>query len=451
MTWEQFEKMKKRQAGIKPISLSQHDAIYHKGGYKAGSSCQYRESLSKYDPSDDLFGSLAAHHGMFDDSFSRLTPQEEDAEALKSACAKLGVVYPNKGKVRGGRWDSLEAPRYEYTVVDRNVGLFASGRARKDYMVLARPEEAMSFSSKEDAEAVAKAVGGDAKVLDKKGYESFVQTKSSNPIEFPNTLTESDLNKFRVTLNGSTEPYVGKIGNSMFIAKRGSHTSDDHVENEHVANQLHIAAGLNAPRSKIYKVAVSKDERTPVQKYMDMINGKKNGGTEETVMLAEYIPNAVSLEAAWKDAVAKKDEAKKKTIRDQVLAAYPFESFVAGIDLFQNDNALVDSDGKLWMVDNGAAFDYRARGGRKGWFDNRVDPADKENGLMSLLNHKSQTLLRGILAGVSEQDVIKAASRYDFEDLVTKLPVVYQTPALKQYAKALNDLTGINTQNGDSK
>ena len=237
----------------------------------------------------------------------------------------------------------------------------------------------------------------------------------------------------------------------MFIAKRGSHTSDDHVENEHVANQLHIAAGLNAPRSKIYKVAVSKDERTPVQKYMDMINGKKNGGTEETVMLAEYIPNAVSLEAAWKDAVAKKDEAKKKTIRDQVLAAYPFESFVAGIDLFQNDNALVDSDGKLWMVDNGAAFDYRARGGRKGWFDNRVDPADKENGLMSLLNHKSQTLLRGILAGVSEQDVIKAASRYDFEDLVTKLPIVYQTPALKQYAKALNDLTGINTQNGDSK
>lgn len=376
---------------------------------------------------------------MFDDPWDAMTPQERDQEAVKEVCAKMGVKYPANGKVESGRWATALSPKLEYTVVDRDTGLFASGRASRDYMVLARPEEAMSFSDRADAAAVAAATGGNAQVLDRKGYAAFLAKGWTNPCNFPKTLTERDLDGFRVTLNGSTEPYVGKIGDSMFIAKKGSHTSADHVENEHIANELHLAAGLNAPRSRMYDVAISKDTRTAAEKYIDLVNGVKDGGKKERVMLAEYIPNAVSLEAAWNDAVKTGDKAMQGKIRDQVLAAYPFESFVAGIDLFQNDNALVDKDGKLWMVDNGAAFDYRARGGRKGWFNERTDPDDPKTGLMSLVNHPSQTLLRSILKGVTEKDVLKAAQKYDFEALVAKLPKEYQTQGLKAYAKALNE------------
>ena len=157
-------------------------------------------------------------------------------------------------------------------------------------------------------------------------------------------------------------------------------------------------------------------------------------------MLAEYIPNAVALDAAWNDAKRRNDTARMAKIRDEVLKAYPLESFLAGIDVFQNDNALVDADGNLWLVDNGAAFDYRARGGRKGWFNQRTDPSDAKTGHMSLVNHPSQTLLRDILKGVSEKDILSAARKYDFEAIVKSLPDEYQTPRLKQYAAAMNQL-----------
>ena len=424
-------------------SLQQHDVQFHGGHYDGKGKCSYRQQMGKGDGNDVLPGfampSVSAHHGMFDNPWEQMTPQERDQEAVKDVCAKMGVKYPANGKVQSGRWSTALSPKLEYTVVDPETGLFASGRASRDYMVLARSEEAMSFSDRDDAAAVAAATGGNAQVLDRKGYAAFLSKGMKNPCNFPTTLTEADLDGFRVTLNGSTEPYVGKIGDSMFIAKKGSHTSADHVENEHIANELHLAAGLNAPRSRMYDVSVGKDTRTAAEKYMDLVNGVKDAGKKERVMLAEYIPNAVSLEAAWNDSVKTGDKAMQKKIRDQVLAAYPFESFVAGIDLFQNDNALVDNDGKLWMVDNGAAFDFRARGGRNGWFNSRTDPDDPNNGLMSLLNHRSQTLLQGILKGVTEQDVLKAAKRYDFEELVKKLPPEYQTQGLKAYAKALND------------
>lgn len=435
----------------KPTSLQQHDAQFHHGHYDGG-SCKYRRQMAKNDDTDILPGFLFpsapassspvyARHGMFDDIGPKLSPQELDQMAVENVCKRLGVSYPKKGQVRSGRWMSANDPKLEYTVVDADTGLFASGRGNRDYMVLARPEEAMSFSDPDDAAAVAKATGPNAKVLDRKGYKAFVASKVQNPVSFPKTLTEGDLEGFRVTLNGSTEPFVGKIGNSMFIAKKGSHTSADHVRNEDLANRFHLMAGLRAPRSRVYEVDGAKDERTAAQKYMDAVNGIK-GPFKETVMLAEYVPNAVSLEAAWNDAKKAGDKAKQQKIQSEVLKAYPVEAFLAGIDLFQNDNALVDQDGNLWMVDNGAAFDYRARGGRKGWFNERTDPEDPKTGYLSLVKHPQQRLLADVLRGVPDEDIVKAAAAYDFEGLAKKLPQEYQTPGLMQYAQELNKYSG---------
>ena len=431
----------------KPISLQQHDNIYH-GGHYDGGSCKFRKNQSVSDPADVLPGFetfVSSRHGMFDDAPPRYSPQELDQMAVADVCAKNGVDYPRRGKVKSGRWSSLSDPKLEYTVVDADTGLFASGRGNRDYMVLARPEEAMSFEDPYDAAAVARATGKNARVLDRKDYKAFLAQKVQNPVTFPKTLSERDLDGFRVTLNGSTEPYVGKIGDTTFIAKRGTHTSADHVRNEDLANKVHLAAGLRAPRSRVYEVEDSKDNRTAAQKYLDEVNGVK-GPFKETVMLAEYVPNAVALDLAWNEAKRSGDKAKQQKIRDEVLKAYPMESFLAGIDVFQNDNALVDSDGNLWLVDNGAAFDYRARGGRKGWFNERTDPTDPQHGHMSLLNHPAQCLLQDILKGVTEQDVLKATKQYDFEKIVSTLPPEYQTPGLVTYASALNRLSGRGSQ-----
>ena len=427
----------------KPPSLQQHDAQYHHGHYDGG-PCNFRQTMAQGDRSDLLPGfsaPVSARHGMFDDIGPKYSPQELDQMAVASVCKRLGVDFPGNGDVKSGRWMSASDPKLEYTVVDPDTKLFASGRGNRDYMVLARPEEAMSFSDPADAAAVAKATGPNAKVLDRKGYKAFLASKVQNPISFPKTLTEGDLEGFRVTLNGSTEPFVGKIGNSLFIAKKGTHTSADHVRNEDLANRFHLTAGLRAPRSRVYELDGAKDERTPAQKYMDEVNGVK-GPFKETVMLAEYIPNAVSLEAAWNDAKKADDAAKMKKIQSEVLKAYPIEAFVAGIDLFQNDNALVDGDGNLWMVDNGAAFDYRARGGRKGWFNQRTDPADPQNGYFSLARHTSQRLLADILRGIPDSKIVSAAKAYDFEALAKTLPPEYQTPGLMEYARNLNQFSG---------
>ena len=431
----------------KPASLQEHDNHYHGGSYSGG-SCKFRQQLFGLDDPDILPSFAApsssyapARHGMFDDPTLKLSPQELDQQAVAEVCRKQGVEFPAKGKVKSGRWASLSSPRLEYTVVDADTGLFASGRGERDYMVLARPEEAMSFSSPADAAAVAKATSPNAKVLDSKGYDAFVAKKSENPVVFPKTLKPSDLEGFRVTLNGSTEPYVGRIGKSLFIAKKGSHTSADHVRNEDLANRVHLAAGLRAPKSRVYEIAGAKDDRTPAQRYIDEVNGV-SGPYKETVMLAEYIPNAASLDAAWREAKRKNDKAMQKKIRDEVLRAYPLESFLAGIDVFQNDNALVDQGGNVWFVDNGAAFDYRARGGRKGWFDTRTDPKDKAHGHMSLLEHKSQTLLQDILRGVTEREILDATKKYDFSKIVSSLPPEYQTQGLKTYAANLDRLSG---------
>lgn len=431
----------------KPASLQEHDNHYHGGSYQGG-ACKFRQQLFGFDNPDILpsFSSpssfAAARHGIFDDPFLNKTPAELDQEAVAAVCKRQGVEFPAKGKVKSGRWTDLDAPMLEYTVVDTDTGLFASGRGERDYMVLARPEEAMSFSSPADAAAVAKATGPAAKVLDSKGLAAFLAApRRQKEVKFPNTLKEDDLKDFRITLNGSTEPYVGKIGDTLFIAKKGTHTSADHVRNEDIANKFHLTAGLRAPRSRVYEYSVSKDPRTPAQRYMDEVNGQK-GAFKETVMLAEYIPSAVSLDAAWRKALKTNDTAMQKKIRAEVLHAYPVESFLAGIDVFQNDNALVDSKGNLYLVDNGASFDYRARGGRKGWFENRTDPKDKQTGHMSLLENKSQTLLQSILKGVTESDILAETRKYDFEALAKSLPKEYQTASLLEYAKSLNRLSG---------
>ena len=80
--------------------------------------------------------------------------------------------------------------------------------------------------------------------------------QNGNPT-FPAELTAEMLADFRTTPRGCTHPRVGEIDGHRFIAKCGSwsaYSSDEHVHNEFVADNLLRAAGLNVPFSREYRV-----------------------------------------------------------------------------------------------------------------------------------------------------------------------------------------------------
>ena len=129
------------------------------------------------------------------------------------------------------------------------------------------------------------------------------------------------------------------------------------------------------------------------------------------------------------------------------LVETPFECAVvsvaainrAGIDTFTWDNVKVDPDGNLWFVDNGASFDFRACGKRKGWFWTRSDVDHPLNGYLSLANHPNQLSLRTILGLVNGDELWTAAKAFRFSQLVAQLPEAYRKPELVDYAKALEE------------
>ena len=237
---------------------------------------------------------------------------------------------------------------------------------------------------------------------------------------FPETLTADMLRDFVTTPQGCTHPRVGDIGGHHFIAKCGdwsAYSSDDHVHNEVVADNILRAAGLLVPPSREYRV--------------DFGNGKR------TVRLALYGDLLKPIMDVWIGA----DKALRVKIRIQVLAAYPVQVLIAGIDTFTWDNVRVDPKGNLWFVDNGASFEYRASGKRKGWFWERKNPMDPENGYLSLFQHKHQGILRELLGPINADMLWYAARNIDFTQLISSLPETYRRYTLVEYARAMDDIT----------
>lgn len=237
---------------------------------------------------------------------------------------------------------------------------------------------------------------------------------------FPKTLTAQMLKNFVTTDHGCTRPRVGKIGHRSYIAKCGewsAYSSDEHVESELVADELLRKAGLCVPASRRYVV----DFGGSVGKCV--------------VRLAEFAEDSKPLGEVWAHA----DDQLKAKIRLQVLASYPVQALIAGIDTFTYDNVRVNPDGKLLFVDNGASFDFRACGKRKGWFWTRDRVEDARTGYLSLARHPDQVFLRQLLGGANAAALWKAAEGVDFAGLVKGLPAAYAKAELQEYAEAQGD------------
>ncbi len=237
---------------------------------------------------------------------------------------------------------------------------------------------------------------------------------------FPKTLTAEMLKSFVTADHGCTHPRVGKIGERRYIAKCGAwsaYSSDEHVKNEVIADRLLREAGLSVPESREYTVDF----------------GGRIG--KRTVRLSEYVEGSEPLGFVW----PKADAQQKANIRAQVLAAYPVQALIAGIDTFTFDNVRITPDGKLWFVDNGCSFDFRACGKPKGWFWTRERVEDPKTGYLSLARHPDQGFLRNLLGGVDALSLWKAAEKTGFTALAKTLPATHATKEFLGYAKALED------------
>lgn len=246
---------------------------------------------------------------------------------------------------------------------------------------------------------------------------------------FPENLDADMVRGFVQLPRGSTCPHHGWIDGRHYVLKCGSYSStssDAHVHNEFVADEFLRAAGCLVPESREYRA--------------DIGHGKV-----ETIRLSRYLENACHLGAAW---AAASDENRRK-ILDQIVRTFPVKSFIDDMDTYQHaelDNVMVDEDYNLWFIDNGASFDFRAKGARKGWFWERTD-IHGQFGYFSLRDAKrsidprmfDQHRLKSLLKDVSDEDLRSAAGKYEFSELVKSLPDDYRQPSLVEYAKNLDE------------
>lgn len=161
-------------------------------------------------------------------------------------------------------------------------------------------------------------------------------SKVDSKQKYINELFPSDLSSLKVikSLGGSTgAQLVEDAKGNQYVMKKGTNTSSDHVRTEYLTNQLYDLLGLRVPDFELYE---------------------DNG---EAVMLSKYIP------------MTKVPSAKNY---DDMAKGFVVDAFLANWDVYQNDNCLVDSAGRIVRVDNGGALNYRAQGSKK-IFGDKVD------------------------------------------------------------------------------
>lgn len=176
--------------------------------------------------------------------------------------------------------------------------------------------------------------------------------------KYVNELFPQDLSGLKVIkrLGGSTgAELVEDSKGNQYVMKKGGNTSSDHVRGEYLTNQLYDLMGLRVPDYELYE---------------------ENG---EAVMLSKFIP------------MTKVPSAKNY---DDMAKGFVIDALLANWDIYQNDNCLIDSAGRIVRVDNGGALNYRAQGSKKTF-------GDKVDDFLSMQKYNPS-----VVANLSTQDYI---------------------------------------------
>ena len=153
--------------------------------------------------------------------------------------------------------------------------------------------------------------------------------KADSKQKYVNELFPNDLSTLKVIkkLGGSTgAQLVEDSRGNQYVMKKGSNTSNEHVKSEYLTNQLYDLLGLRVPDFELYE---------------------ENG---EAILLSKFIPMTRMPSAKDYDEMAK---------------GFAVDALLANWDIYQNDNCLIDSAGRVIRVDNGGAMEYRAQGSKK--------------------------------------------------------------------------------------
>jgi SPP1 gp7 family putative phage head morphogenesis protein len=129
--------------------------------------------------------------------------------------------------------------------------------------------------------------------------------------------------------------YVMKTGPQRV----GKAEAEAHLINEVNADDTYRALGFAVPECRL----------------VDTPNGK--------VKLAKFVDGGRS----FSEVMASRDDVLKKRVLEQVHAGFVTDALTGNWDVvgMSGDNILVDRDGKVWRIDNGGCFGFRAQGDRK--------------------------------------------------------------------------------------
>ena len=129
------------------------------------------------------------------------------------------------------------------------------------------------------------------------------------------------------------DPATGK----RYVLKKGN--SAGHLKEEAYADAAYQSLGLNVPTFKVYETA------------------------DGPVKLAEYKAGMKTLGEALTTA----SPAERKAIVAEVRKGFAADALLGNWDVVgaSKDNILVEDDGKVWRIDNGGSFRYRAQGAKK--------------------------------------------------------------------------------------
>lgn len=222
-------------------------------------------------------------------------------------------------------------------------------------------------------------------------------SKVDSKQKYINELFPYDLNSLKVIkgLGDSTgSQLVEDDKGNQFVMKEGSNTSSDHVRAEYLSNQLYDIMGLRVPDCELYDY---------------------NG---EAILLSKYIPFTTS--PSVKD-------------YDQMAKGFVVDALLANFDIYQNDNCLIDSAGRVIRVNNGGSLNYREQGSKKTF-------GDKVSSFLSM-----QTYNPTVVANLTTQDYINqindVLSKKD--DVINFLDESKQLSMSDTFKKRFDDLEHI--------
>lgn len=176
-----------------------------------------------------------------------------------------------------------------------------------------------------------------AKGLGRGGDLDDAQVVAKN--KYVNDLFPFDLSSLKTIkkLGGSTgAKLVEDSKGNQYVMKRGTNTTNEHVQSEFLANQIYDLLGQRVPDYELYD----------------------DNGT--AVLLSKFIPLTTVPTASD---------------YDEMVKGFAADALLANWDVYKNDNCLKDSAGRILRVDNGGTMAFRAQGTPK-TFDAKLEDWD---------------------------------------------------------------------------